>query len=727
MNNAPYKNPELSIEERVNDLMSRMTLEEKVGQMVQLPVFDDVVKAVREQAIGSILCGVDEDLYEAQKAAVEETRLGIPLLVGIDAIHGHSMEHNATMFPTQLGMACAWDEELCERVARATAREMAYTGCHWTFSPVFCMARDARWGRVNETFGEDRYIIGKLGAAMVRGYQGKSLSDPESVAACAKHFAGYGETQGGREASESDHSERKMRAVFLPPFEEAAKAGVASFMTAYQIIDGVPCTANDWLLKTILRDEWNSDALVVTDWGNCWRLHAEQFVTQNSSESSAVATNAGNDMMMTPGDYYARTLENVNSGKIPMENIDAAVRRILSLKFKLGLFENPRYYDLDKSSKIIGCDEHRKLALEAAEKSAVLLKNDNLLPLRRDAIKRIAVIGPNSDDDLQQLGDWSLGAGQLQGVMQRHERRMTKTLLDGILAEYSDKDVVYARGCSGRITSYNASEIAHAVEVAKSSDVVILQVGDHLDYIGEWCSTATLELLGGQNELFAALNETGVPVVVVFTGSRPLIITEHADKARAILCMFSPGMEAGEAAANIISGKVNPQGRLPITFPRHVGQIPVYYNQPAGAHQEHYADMQGKGFFGVFPFGFGLSYTQYQYRFPTLEKNVYKHGENVKFTVRLRNQGNYEGVETVQVYMRDCVSSVSWPRKNLIAWKKVNLKPREEKFVEFELPYESFAIVNRKCETVVESGDFEILVGSSSKNSDLKTLKFKYE
>ena len=721
-----YKDPSKSVEERVSDLMSRMTLEEKIGQTCQQPVFVDVVREVVENNIGSILCGVDDDVFEAQKAAVEKTRLGIPLIVGIDAIHGHSMEYNATMFPSQLGLSCAWDETLCERVARATAREMAYTGCHWTFSPVLCMARDPRWGRVNETFGEDGFLIGKFASAMIRGYQGKSLSDPESVAACAKHFAGYGETSGGREASESDHSERKMRAVFLPPFEEAAKAGCASFMTAYQVIDGVPCTGSRWLLDTILRKEWHSDAVVVTDWANVCRLKNEQFVASDDDEAAIIAVNAGNDMMMTPGDYIRHAIDMVKAGRIPVEVIDRAVARILKLKFRLGLFENPRFFDRVRASKVVGCEEHRKLALEAAAKSAVLLKNDGILPVRTDTLRKIAVIGPAADDDLQQLGDWSLGAGQNQGMMFKHSRKSTCTLLDGIIEEFGEKcEITFARGCSG-VGGETSREMSHAVRVASESDLVIIQLGDNLRYVGEGCSTATLELQGGQKELFDAVAATGVPAVVVFTGSKPLILTKMDIEANAILCTFNSGMEGGRAAAQILSGKRCPEGRLTVSFPCHAGQLPVFYNQTAGAHHSSYPDLPGKGFFGLYPFGFGLSYSKFRYYGPSLEKTEFHAGESVSLRIKVRNIGEYETAETVQLYMRDRVSSVTWPRKNLIDFRKIRLVPGETAEVLFTVPYEKFSIVNSSCERVVEPGVFDLLVGSSSADRDLKTVSLTY-
>ncbi|MBM4164079.1 MAG: beta-glucosidase [Lentisphaerae bacterium] len=719
----PFRDPVLSLDARVTDLLDRMTPAEKVGQMCQWPVFGDLREAVVAKGLGSILCGVDEDADELQRLACEQTRLGIPLLVAIDAIHGHSMQHNATIFPSALALACAWDEALCQRVARATAREMAYTCCAWTFSPVLCLPRDLRWGRVDETFGEDPYLIGLFGAAMVRGYQGDDLAHPESVAACAKHYAGYGDTQGGREASESDHSERKMRSLFLPPFAEAAKAGCATYMTAYQVIDGTPCTCNPWLLRTVLRHEWRSDALVVTDWANVSRMIREQFVAADFDEATTRAVHAGNDMIMTTPEFYEAALRGLESGAIPAALVDEAVARILRLKFRLGLFENPRRMDKAKAKAVIGCNAHRALALQAAEESAVLLKNTGILPLRRDITRTIAVIGPNADNDLEQLGDWSLGAGQGQGRMRKHDRAITKTLLDGLIAQFgADAEVRYAAGCGVREPGLH--KIAQAVRLAEASDVVVLALGDQLHCTGECKSTATLELQGGQKALVEALAATGTPLVVVFIASKPLAIPEVDAKADAVLCAFNPGMEGGVALAKIIAGSVAPQGRLTLSFPCHVGQQPVFYNQTAGAHHQDYPDLPGKGFFGLYPFGFGLTYTTFGYYGTEVSQASYAPGETVRLSVEVRNTGDRDGVETVQVYMRDVVSSVTWPRKNLVAFRKVALKSGESRRITFEIPGERFAILNARCERVVEPGAFELLVGGSSKDSDLKTVRF---
>lgn len=718
-----YRDPSLPVAERVADLMGRMTIEEKIGQINQLPVFMPLEKAICEEGLGSILCGVDDDIERFMHLAVEKTRLGIPLLVGIDAIHGHSMEYNATIFPTQLGLSCSWDETLCQAVAHATAEEMAHTGCAWTFSPVFCMARDLRWGRVDETFGEDPLLIGTLGGAMIRGYQGDDLSAPGSVAACAKHYAGYGETLGGREAAESEYSRRKLESLYLPPFEMAAKAGAASFMTAYHAIDGVPCTFNKWLLTDVLRDRWGSDAMVVTDWHNIGHTVGTQHVSATTEEAVVKGLEAGNDMSMTCDFFFRDALAAVRTGKLPVSVIDAHVRRVLTLKFRLGLFENPRYPSASGRAKTVGTKAHHELALEAVRKSAVLLKNDNVLPLRMDVIRTIAVIGPNADDDLQQLGDWSLGAGQGQGVMQRNSRRCTKTVLDGILAEFGEEaKVTYAKGAG--ISESKPGRIARAVRLAEEADVVVLVLSDDLSCTGEGRSIATLELQGDQQALVDALAATGTPIVGIFLASKPLVLTKVLPKLDALVSVFNPGMEGGQAIAEILRGSVNPTGRLSVTFPAHVGQQPCAYDQMPGAHHGGYPDLPGLGFAGLLPFGFGLSYNTCKYFPPKTDKAEYEAGEPIRLTVDVRNTGDRDGIETVQVYFHDLVASVTQPVKRLVAFERVPLKSGERKTVSFEIPCEKLTLIDADGKRVFEPGEFDLMVGPSS--ATFQTLRVVY-
>ncbi|HET6482630.1 MAG TPA: glycoside hydrolase family 3 N-terminal domain-containing protein, partial [Actinoplanes sp.] len=444
---VPYRDIDLPLDDRVEDLLARMTLPEKVGQMLQLDARGDVKEIVSEKLAGSILHTSPAKMLEAIDL-VAETRLQIPLLTAEDCIHGHSFWPDATIFPTQLGMAASWDAELIERVARVTAVEVAATGIHWTFSPVLCITRDLRWGRVDETFGEDPFLIGELGSAMIRGYQGGGLGDPTAILATAKHFAGYSETQGGRDASEADLSPRKLRSWFLPPFERVAREGCRVFMLGYQSMDGVPITANKWLLNDVLKGEWGFTGTLVTDWDNVGRMVWEQKVCADYAEAAAVAVRAGNDLVMVTPGFFEGAQEAVERGLLREAEIDEAVRRILRLKFELGLFENPRAPDPVRQRQVIGVAEHAELNLEVARRSLVLLKNDGTLPIDpAGKFRRIAVIGPNADDVSAQLGDWAGDSGQVDWMPDGHPRELTETVLDGFRAVAPESWVIeYARG-----------------------------------------------------------------------------------------------------------------------------------------------------------------------------------------------------------------------------------------------------------------------------------------
>lgn len=718
MTTAPYRDPSQPIERRVDDLIARMTLAEKVGQMMQVDGREDPVGQVKRYAPGSILHILNEDL-EAVMAAAAETRLGIPLLVGEDGIHGHSFHPGATIFPTQLGLACSFDPELVREVARVTAREMAPTGVHWTFSPVLCIARDPRWGRVGETFGEDPFLIGELGAAMIEGYQGKGLSDPESVLATAKHYAGYSETQGGLDASEADLSRRKLRSYFLPPFERAARAGCRAFMTGYQSIDGLPSTANRWLLTEVLREEWGFSGIVVTDWDNVGRLHWGQRIVPSLVEASVVAVRAGNDLIMVTPGFYEAAQEAVRSGLLLESEIDAVVRRILRLKFELGLFENPRGPDARRKSVVIGCAEHREVALRAARESIVLLKNDGLLPLDPSTLTRLAVVGPNADDELAQLGDWSLGSTQYPKERGKHPRESTTTLLDGIRRCARGVEVTYERGAN--VTDDDPSGIARAVELVSAADAAIVVLGDEITFIGEGRSTATLELPGGQKALLDAVAATGKPFVLALVNSKPLVLPKSAERASAILECFNPGMLGGRAFAEIVFGEHNPSGKLPISFPRHAGQIPVFYCQLRNRHGG-YADLSLEP---AFPFGFGLSYSRFSYSNPSLVSPPTPNGAPLVVEVDLVNEGPRDGTEIVQAYVHDVVTSATWPEQMLVAFARVFVRAGQRERVRLEIPYERLALVDNYGERVVEPGRFELRVGGSSRRRDQLAIPFE--
>ena len=705
-----YRDPALSVEDRVADLLGRMTLEEKVGQLMMLDARPDDLSFISTRQPGSILHILGEKAHKAMQMAARN-RLGIPLLIGEDAIHGHSFWKGATIFPTQLAMAASWNPDLLAQVGRVTAEEVVPTGIHWTFSPVLCLTRDLRWGRTGETFGEDPFLIGELGAALIRGYQGRGIDDPAGILATAKHYAGYSETQGGRDASEADISPRKLRSYFLPPFERAARAGAMTFMTGYQSMEGVPSTCNHWLLTEVLKDEWGFKGVVVTDWDNVGRLVREQRVCADYVEAAIVAVRAGNDIIMTTPEFYEGAIAAVRTGRLAESEIDAPCARFLALKFRMGLFENPRRPDLQRAAFEISRPEHRAVNLEAARQSLVLLQNNGLLPLDPKQLKSIAVIGPNADDDLQQLGDWSLGSCQHPPEAGKQPREKTTTILDGIrgLAPKGTQ-VRYERGCS--IIENDLSGIPAAVAAAQAAEVVVAVVGDHLNYIGETLSTATLELQGGQIALLeavqGALEKTGKPLVVVLVNSKPLVLPPAAKRASAIIELFNPGMEGGRALAEALFGLLNPSGKLTVSIPVHVGQQPVFYSQVRGQHGNRYADLTQEP---LFPFGHGLSYTKYAYSNLRLASPHLARGEATQVFVDVENVGQRDGVEIVQVYVSDVVTSVTWVNKTLKGFARVQLAPGEKETVQVELPWQAFQIVNAQGMNVVEPGEFEILVG----------------
>ena len=604
-------------------------------------------------------------------------------------------------------------------MGQITALEMSYTGVHWTFSPLLCIARDARWGRVGETFGEDPYLLGEFASALIKGYQGKDLTDRRSILACAKHFAGYSETQGGQDASEADLSLRKMKAFFLPAFERAAKEGCASFMTAYQAIDGVPCSINKYLLTDLLKEEWGFKGIIVTDWNCVGRLEYEQKIYKTLEEASAAAVIAGNDLIMSTPAFYQAAINAVKAGQLEESLIDEACKRVLALKFELGLFEDPRFSDEKRGKKIIGRAAHRKVALSCARESIVLLKNDKaVLPLNKAKLKTIAVIGPNADDVLAILGDWTLGTGQASSG--EHPRKTIVTVLDGIKSKVKKGcKVLYAKGCN--IIDTSTEMIEEAVTAAEKADVIVMVLGDQLPYYGEVKSTATLELMGAQKQLFEEVIKTGKPVILVLINSKPLILTGILDRCAAVIEAWNPAMLGGTAIAEVLFGEVNPSGKLTISFPRHAGQIPVYYNRVPGQHNKNYADLTQEP---LFPFGFGLSYTAFSYGKLLIAKKKIKEGDTVKASIEVKNTGKKKGIEIVQLYLNDKATTATWPRKILKAYARVILKPGQKKTVEFELPYEQLAFVNAAAEWVVEPGDFELLAGPSSKDADLKKAGF---
>jgi beta-glucosidase len=716
-----YRDPTQSPERRADDLLGRMTLAEKVGQMMQLNGQLGGPRLVREVQPGSLLHILDDALAEAMDAAAA-TRLGIPLLVGEDCIHGHSFRAGATIFPTQLALSCSWDAGLAREVARVTAREAAPTGVHWTFSPVLCVTRDLRWGRVNETFGEDLHLIGTLGEAMIEGYQGKGLDDPEGILACAKHYAGYSETQGGRDASEADLSRRKLRAFFLPPFRRAARAGAMTFMTGYQSIDGLPSTANRWLLTEVLKEEWGFEGMLVTDWNNVGRLVTEQRIAPSPREAAVIAVRCGNDLIMTTPEFFEGAQAAVRDGLLREAELDPAVRRILLLKLRMGLFENPRRPDAARRAAVIACPAHREVNLRAAREALVLLQNDGLLPLEPARVKRLAVLGANADDPRAQLGDWSLGSVQYPPEYGTHPRAATETVLDGLRARFAGAEVEYVRGAAP--TDGGAGHIPAAVEAARRADAVVLVVGDDLPFVGEERSTATLELQGAQPALVEAVMALGKPTVLVLVASKPLVLPRAALRANAIVECFNPGMRGGTAVAELLAGDFNPSGKLTLSFARHAGQQPVFYSQVRGQHGDRYADLDQQP---LFPFGHGLSYTRYAYSGLRLARTTLAAGQPVEAEVEVANVGGRDGVEIVQAYVSDAVTSCTWVDRRLVAFERVALAAGERKTIRFVIPHEALALVNAHGREVVEPGEFELQVGPSSRSADLLRATFRVE
>ena len=734
-----YRDASLPIDARVTDLLGRMTVAQQCAQLNQLggPVPEFKIPALVRRC-GSVLTALGEPADALQRAALAEP-LGIPLLFGIDAIHGHGIWPGATVFPSQLGQACAWDEDLVRAMARATAREVAATGSHWTFSPVLCRPRDLRWGRVGETFGEDQLLIERLGVAMVEGFQGKDLRDPESIAACLKAYLAYAETVGGRDGSDCELSERQIRARLLKPFAAAVRAGAATVMTAYHAIDGVPCSASNRWLNEVLRDEVGFAGMVVTDWDCVGRMVWEHHLASEVGEAGGRCLAAGSDLLMATD--CAQTLENeVNAGRLEAAVVAKACARILELKFRLGLFEDPRMSSPERIATVIGCPEHRQLARQAALQSLTLVRNrDRTLPLKLDRIRRLALIGPGADDPVAMNGDWSLGAAGNQsngGCAAEHPRAASITLRDGLEHRLAGTgielshvlgcgEVLVQAGCwntprrqPGQVTDPAAARrIAAAVRAAEGADAVVLVLGDPAEWWGEFHSTATLELPPVQRQLFDAVRATGTPLVVVLQASKPLAVPWIIDGADAVLVAFNPGMEGGSAMAAVLFGDDEPGGRLAISFPHHVGQLPVAYDSPSVAHNDRYVDTHLAFNDPLLAFGEGLGYTSFRLTGHRLEGN--------RVLVEVRNTGERVGSTVVQVYARAPTAPASRPPRWLVGWQRVSVAPGKQALVGIDLIEERLLVCDARGQWVRPAGPMEILVGTSSRERDLTVLTLR--
>jgi beta-glucosidase len=702
-----YLNSSQPVAKRVENLLARMTLEEKVGQTCQYSGFqkehEDLVK---QGKVGSYLNVVGaENINGIQRIAVEQSRLGIPLIFGLDVIHGFK-----TIFPIPLAMASAWDPELIKKAAAAAAAEASSEGLRWTFAPMVDVARDPRWGRIAEGNGEDPYLGSVMARAYVEGFQGDDLSDPSSLVACVKHYVAYGGAEGGRDYNTVEVSEKTLRDIYLPPFKAAVEAGCETLMSAFNDLGGVPASCNRFTLTDVLRGEWGFGGFVVSDWNSVAEL-INHGVAAGPAEAAEEAFRAGVDMDMFSNLYQSHLAQLVKEGKIPQECLDAAVRRILGFKFRLGLFEHP-YVDPGRSAKVVKCKEHLALALQAARESMVLLTNGcSLLPLKKN-LKSIAVIGPLADNQDELLGTWAC-MGDPKDVV---------SVLEGVKAKLSPKTkVLYAKGCE--LEGESRDGFAEAVNNAKASDVAILVVGEARFMTGEASSRSTLDLPGVQEELVKTVYETGVPVVMVLMSGRPNSIRWSTQHLPAVLEAWHPGTQGGAAVADVLFGDYNPAGRLTATFPRTVGQVPIYYNykntgRPSSAERwtSKYIDLP---YTPLFPFGYGLSYTRFEYTNLKITPETIKPDGKVKVSVDVRNVGGRAGDEVVQLYIRDVVGSVTRPVKELKGFKRINLKPDEKRTVEFTLGPEELSFTDEEMKRVVEPGTINVMVGKSSEGIQL--------
>jgi beta-glucosidase len=730
-----------TIDQKVDSVLKLMTLDEKIGQMNQYngdweatgPITKDGDKQnqIRKGMLGSMLnvTGVDHT-RQLQEIAME-SRLKIPLLFGQDVIHGYR-----TIFPIPLAEASSWDTSVIKLSARIAAIEAAAAGVHWTFAPMVDIARDPRWGRVMEGSGEDPFLGSAIAAARVRGFQGKGLGNTDALMACAKHFAAYGAAIGGRDYNSVDMSERTLWEIYLPPFKAAADAGAATFMNSFNDLNGIPASGNKYLQRDILKGKWNFKGFVVSDWGSIGEMINHGYAKDNY-EAALEAVTAGSDMDMESRSYIGNLSKLVKEGKVKMALIDDAVRRILRKKFEMGLFEDPfKFCSKEREQQQWNNAENLKTEKLVAEKSIVLLKNENhLLPLSKQTLptgrqaKTIALIGPFVKAVRDNLGFWSYQwpddsiriVTQWQGIQDKLGPNAT---------------LLYAKGCD--INDSSQAGFAEAIEIAKQADVVIMSVGEASDWSGEAKSRSNIHLPGMQEELVKAIYATGKPVVVLINAGRPLIFNWTADHVPAILYTWWLGTEAGDAIADVLFGDYNPSAKLPISFPRTEGQIPIYYNyfktgRPATSDSDRfyrsaYIDLS---IYPKFPFGYGLSYTNFNYSDITLSNSTLKAGQSIKASVTLSNTGNYDGEETVQLYIQDVVGSVVRPVKELKGFQKIFLKKGESKQVSFTIDVNKLKFYaqhpgdNSELKYIYEPGDFKVYIGGSSQ--EVKEADFKLQ
>lgn len=750
-----YKDPSLSIDIRLSDLLSRMTLEEKVGQLLcplgwemyeihgsEVHPSGKFKQLIKERNVGMLWAtyradpwtkktlanGLNSEMAAKagnalQKYVMENTRLGIPMFLAEEAPHGH-MAIGATVFPTGIGMAATWSPELVKEVGQVIAKEIRSQGGHISYGPVLDLTRDPRWSRVEETFGEDPVLSGILGASMVDGLGGGNLSQKYATIATLKHFLAYAVPEGGQNGNYASVGIRDLHQNFLPPFRKAIDAGALSVMTSYNSIDGIPCTSNHYLLTQLLRNEWKFRGFVVSDLYSIEGIHESHFVASTKENAAIQSVTAGVDVDLG-GDAYTNLCHAVQSGQMDKTVIDTAVCRVLRMKFEMGLFEHP-YVDPKIAAKTVRRKEHIELARKIAQSSITLLKNENsILPLSK-TINKVAVIGPNADNRYNMLGDYTAP----------QEDSNVKTVLDGILTKLSPSRVEYVRGCAIRDTTVN--EIEQAIKAARRSEVVIVVVGGSSarDFktsyketgaavaeegsvsdmeCGEGFDRASLSLLGRQQELLESLQKTGKPLIVVYIEGRPLEKNWASEYADALLTAYYPGQEGGNAIADVLFGDYNPSGRLPISVPRSVGQIPVYYNKKAPRNHD-YVEVSSSP---LYSFGYGMSYTTFEYSDLQV---VQKSARCFEVSFKVKNTGKYDGEEVSQLYMRDEYASVVQPMKQLKHFERFHLKKGEEKKVTFVLTEEDFFLVNYTLKKVVESGNFDLMIGAASNDIRLQNV-----
>ena len=717
-----------SIDQKVTELMAKMTLEEKIGQLNQYndditatgPITKDADKAgqVRAGKLGSILNAVGTKNTKNWQDQAMQSRLKIPLLFGQDVIHGFR-----TTFPIPLGETATWDMNLIEKSARIAATEASAYGIHWTFAPMVDIGRDPRWGRVMEGAGEDTYLGTLVGKARVKGFQGNGLGNKDAVMACAKHFAAYGAAVGGRDYNSVDMSLRQLHETYLPPFKAVSDIGVATFMNSFNDINGIPATGNKYIQRDLLKGAWNFQGFVVSDWGSIGEMIPHGFAKDNK-DAALKAIIAGSDMDMESRSYTNHLAELVKEGKVDIQLVDDAVRRILTKKYELGLFDDPYRFINEKREKEQANNlEHRKFAREIGAKSIVLLKNENqLLPLS-PTTKKVAIIGPFAKAAVENHGFWSIAFPD--------DSQRIVTQFDGIKAQLDkNSELLYAKGCNAN--DNDKSLFAEAVETAKKADVVIMTLGEGHAMSGEAKSRSNIHFSGVQEDLLKEIAKTGKPIILMINAGRPLVFDWASENIPTIVYTWWLGTEAGNSIADVLFGKINPGGKLPMTFPRTEGQIPIYYNhyntgRPAKNNTDRnyvsaYIDLDNDP---AYPFGFGLSYTKFQYSDVNVSATQLKGNQTLTASVTLTNSGNYDGEEVVQLYIRDLVGKVVRPVKELKGFQKIFLKKGESKTVSFNITPEDLKFYDDELNFDWESGEFDIMIGTNSAQVQTKRVNWE--